>query len=234
MGPGARWDGAMNDPRATILQDLRANLGRQGKDSAALKAVHTRLQRHQRGTIPARSKGDRATLVRLFERQAVAAEATIFHVRHDSEIPQAVAEFLAQENLPASLRIAPDERLMGIDWASRPTLSTSFGATDGSDAVALVRAFSGIAETGTLMLHSGKQSPTTLNFLPDTHIVLLDSGRIVGAYEEAWDNLRTAGAMPRTVNFVTGPSRTADIEQTLLMGAHGPRRLHIIMRNDGT
>ncbi len=123
--------------------------------------------------------------------------------------------------------------MQAIDWGAQPTLTTSFGASDGSDAVALVGAVSAIAGTGTLMLHSGAQNPTTLNFLPDSHIVLLDEDRIVGAYEDAWDDLRKLGAMPRTVNFVTGPSRTADIEQTILMGAHGPRRLHIIIRKNG-
>jgi L-lactate dehydrogenase complex protein LldG len=79
------------------------------------------------------------------------------------------------------------------------------------------------------MLRSGPDAPTTLNFLPDTNIVLIAAGRIVGAYEEAWALLRSAGAMPRTVNFITGPSRSADIEQTLQLGAHGPRRLHILL-----
>jgi L-lactate dehydrogenase complex protein LldG len=56
------------------------------------------------------------------------------------------------------------------------------------------------------------------------------------SYEEAWDSLRAhAGAdgLPRTVNFISGPSRTADIEQRLIMGAHGPKRLHVILVGDG-
>ena len=97
-------------------------------------------------------------------------------------------------------------------------------------------AFAGIAETGTLMLASGPDNPTTLNLLPDNHIVLLQHKKIVGSYEDSWSALRKAQSgrrgkrtMPRTVCFVTGPSRSADIEQTLLLGAHGPRRLHIIL-----
>ena len=92
-----------------------------------------------------------------------------------------------------------------------------------------------MAEPGTPWLRSGPAGPTTLNFLPDTHVVVLRASRIVGAYEEAWDGLRSARgetAMPRTVNFVTGPSRTADIEQTIQLGAHGPRRLHIVLVED--
>ena len=92
--------------------------------------------------------------------------------------------------------------------------------------------FAGVAETGTLVLLSGPESPTTLNFLPDVHIALLFTDRVVGSYEDVWARLRArdgATVMPRVVNWITGPSRTADIEQTLLLGAHGPRRLHIIL-----
>ena len=85
------------------------------------------------------------------------------------------------------------------------------------------------------MLTSGAAGPTTLNFLPENHIVVLKASQIVGPYEDAWDRVRAAegeGRLPRTVNFITGPSRTGDIEQTLEMGAHGPRRLHIILVED--
>ena len=93
-------------------------------------------------------------------------------------------------------------------------------------------AFAGVAETGTLMLTSGAHSPTTLNLLPETHIVVLKKSQITGSYEDGWARLRESqekDAMPRTVNFITGPSRTGDIEQKILMGAHGPRRLHIVL-----
>ena len=93
-------------------------------------------------------------------------------------------------------------------------------------------AFAGIAETGTLALVSGPANPTTLNFLPDNHIVVLRKEDILSDYESVFARLRTAygkGGAPRTLNFVTGPSRSADIEQTLLLGAHGPRRLHIVI-----
>jgi L-lactate dehydrogenase complex protein LldG len=93
-------------------------------------------------------------------------------------------------------------------------------------------AFAAIAETGTLMALSGPDSPTTLNFLPDNHVVILRASQVMGAYEDGWDKLRRTGALPRVVNFITGPSRTGDIEQKILLGAHGPRRLHIILIED--
>jgi L-lactate dehydrogenase complex protein LldG len=95
--------------------------------------------------------------------------------------------------------------------------------------------FAGIAETGTLMMVSGPETPSTMNFLPDTEIVVVRDGQIVAGYEDAWDRLRARQkergeeGLPRTVNFVTGPSRTGDIEQRLVLGAHGPRRLHLVL-----
>ena len=82
------------------------------------------------------------------------------------------------------------------------------------------------------MMKAGPEHPTTLNFLPDTHVVVLLASQIVGSYEDAWDRLRDVDSMPRTVNFITGPSRTGDIEQTIFLGAHGPRRMHIVLVED--
>jgi L-lactate dehydrogenase complex protein LldG len=79
---------------------------------------------------------------------------------------------------------------------------------------------------------SGPENPSTLNFLPDNHIIVVAGKDIAGDYESVLARLRAAcgkGGMPRTVNFITGPSRSGDIEQTLLLGAHGPRRLHVIV-----
>ena len=87
------------------------------------------------------------------------------------------------------------------------------------------------------MLTSGPDTPTTLNLMPDTHIVVMRADQIVGPYEDAWDRLRARQgdkALPRTVNFITGPSRTGDIEQRIELGAHGPRRLHIVLVEEPT
>jgi L-lactate dehydrogenase complex protein LldG len=107
------------------------------------------------------------------------------------------------------------------------------GRAQATDAVSMQHGFAGIAETGTLMLPSAPERPVSLNLLADTEIMVLRASAIVGAYEEAWDKLRAeVGDMPRNVMLITGPSRSADIEQTLELGAHGPGRLHIVLVED--
>ena len=89
-----------------------------------------------------------------------------------------------------------------------------------------------IAETGSLMLISGPAHPTRAAFLPRVHVAVVPEERIVPGLDDAWVRLRMAtpgGTMPRAVNWITGPSRTADIEQTLVEGAHGPAWLHVLV-----
>lgn len=172
----------------------------------------------------------------LFVAMAQEAQATVTRIRSLDAVPEAVARYLAAENLPAELVMAPDPGLDDIPWHSRPLLRIRRGRADPDDAVGLTSCFAAVAETGTLMLVSGAQTPTTLNFLPDTHIAVVRAGQVVAAYEDCWDRLRAAAppgapaqGLPRAVNFITGPSRTGDIEQRIVLGAHGPRRLHIVV-----
>jgi L-lactate dehydrogenase complex protein LldG len=132
--------------------------------------------------------------------------------------------------------MAPHPSLDAIPWGVRPLLQIRRGRADAHDKVSLTPCRAAIAETGTLMLISGAATPTTLNFLPDTHIVVVRADQVVATYEDGWDRLRAGEkpeGLPRTVNFITGPSRTADIEQHIELGAHGPRRLHIVLVEDG-
>jgi L-lactate dehydrogenase complex protein LldG len=147
----------------------------------------------------------------------------------------AVATFLRDQNLGPAIRRGADPRLDGMPWEAT-MLEIARGPSDGSDAASVSHAFAGVAETGTLVLVSGEDNPSTLNFLPDDHIVVVDGADVVADYERVWTLVRGRygkGEMPRTVNLVTGPSRSGDIEQILLMGAHGPRRVHIVLVDRG-
>ncbi len=227
--------------RDQILGGIRRSLHRGALEGDAAAPLEQRVANPPRGAIPARTQGlDQKQLVDLFEHYAKEVAASVTRVAKLDDVPEAVASFLAGHNLPADLAMAPDPLLDRIPWNKRPLLRIRKGRSDGRDPVGLSAAFSGIAETATLMLASGPESPSTLNFLPDTHVVVLTAGRVVGPMEDAWAKLRAASpaaklsgaAMPRTVNFITGPSRTGDIEQKILMGAHGPRRLHIVIVED--
>ena len=218
-----------------ILGALRRGLrrGPLPEDQAAM--LRGRLERHPRQIVPARSRLPHAEQVDLFVRNVEKEFGTVARVADDRDIPGAVAEYLAAQNLPGKIVMAPHPALRDIPWPERPLLELREGRAEGSDMVSVQHGFAAIAETGTLMLPSGPERPTTLNVLTDTEIVVLRESRVVGAYEEAWDLLRSEiGAMPRNVMLVTGPSRSADIEQTLELGAHGPRRLHIVLIADGS
>jgi len=219
--------------RDDIIGGIRSGLGRPALSEAAKGGLAARVAAHRRNLVPARAASlDAAGQVRLFVTMAQAVQTTVVRIASDREAPAEIARYLAAENLPAELRIAPDPALDELPWAERPLLTVRRGKAEAGDAVSLTPCLAAVAETGTLMLTSGEATPTTLNFLPDTHIVMLRASQVVASYEDGWDLLRTRGALPRTVNFITGPSRTGDIEQKIELGAHGPRRLHVILIDD--
>lgn len=227
----------MNNARAEILGRVRRALKRDVLAPAGVADIEARVAAHAPGPIPARTQLDREGLIALFSTKLQGVAGTVERLGTMGEVPTAVARYLARHNLPAAIKLAPAPMLAQIDWSKEPLLRLSAGASDGNDLVSLTPAFAGVAETGTLMLTSGPESPTTLNFLPDDHIVVLPLSRLVGPFEEAWARLRAAtggGLMPRTVNLVTGPSRSADIGLVPQLGAHGPRRLHVLLVDDDT
>jgi L-lactate dehydrogenase complex protein LldG len=246
----------MNTARDDILGGIRRALRRGPVSSENGAELHERVATHRRNLVPARAAalGHRSR-VELFIAMAEAVQTTVARISSEGDIPAEVARYLAAENLPAELVLAPDASLDRIPWDQRPLLQIRRGRAEAHDAVSLTPCLAGIAETGTLLLASGPGTPSTLNFLPDTHIVVLHASRVVASYEDGWDLLRNlnnpspqagevdrptggpegadgAPLLPRTVNLITGPSRTGDIEQRIQLGAHGPRRLHIVLVED--
>ena len=227
----------MSAGRDAIMGGLRRALkrGAETADATAREAVARRLDQAPRGPQPARAQIPPAAQVDLFEAMAVEQAATVARIASLEAVPAALADYLKAANLAPKLRLAPSPELENLPWDGQPLIEVETGRAQGRDQVSLTGAVAGIAETGTLLLASGPEAPTTLNFLPDSHVVVLKASQVVGAYEDAWDRLREKSGpdgLPRTVNFITGPSRTADIEQTIQLGAHGPRRLHILLVED--
>ena len=220
--------------REDILSNIRRSLGVNGREAPRLSAVQERLRMAPRGVMPARGQVSGAERVALFRAEAERVAASVAEVSQAQDIVSEAARYLREHNLPATLRMGADARLADLDW-SETAIEVTNGPSQGDDLNGLSHAFGAIAETGTLAMTSGPGNPTTLNFLPDNHIVVLREADLVGDAESLWDRLRAAygkALAPRTVNLITGPSRSGDIEQQIVLGAHGPRRLHIIILRD--
>jgi L-lactate dehydrogenase complex protein LldG len=233
------------DARARILGRIRRGLKRGPLPDSLAEGLLDRLKAHPRNLVPERGRMPRERRVATFIAELEKEYGTVARAASESEIPGLIAEYLVSRNLPAELRVAPDPLLERLPWSDRPMLKVAFGRAQPTDPASVTPCFAAVAETGTMLMLSGPDHPTTLNILPDTHIVVLRTSRIVGAYEDAFDLIRAergtpgetptcATFMPRNVMMITGPSRSADIEQTLELGAHGPRQLHVILLEDET
>lgn len=166
-------------------------------------------------------------LVARFCAKAGSLASTVERVADYAALPARVAAYLAAHDLPARAVTALD--VAGLDWAAAGVDSHSGCAAD-ADPVGITGCFCAIAETGTLLLLSGPATPASVSLLPETHIALVPAARVVATMEDAFALLRRErGQLPRAANFVSGPSRTGDIEQTIVLGAHGPCRVHLII-----
>ena len=218
--------------KQVILGAIQRGLKRGPLPADQQAMLRERLRTHPRHLIPARTAIPRPAQIALLIANIEKEFGTVDRVPAPADVPEAVVTYLAGQNLPALAVMAPHPELQAIPWHTRPLLLLHEGRAEATDLVSIQHGFAAVAETGTLMLPSGPERPTTLNLLADTAIVILRSSRVVGPYEDAWDLLRAQGPMPRNVMWVTGPSRSADIEQTLELGAHGPRRLHVVLIDD--
>lgn len=217
--------------REQMFASIRLGLD-QYDDPSRRSAVAGRMQQPPAPLVPQRAQKAKAEQKALFRSFLEGQAATVLEVQTKAEIPAAVAAYLRQNNLPLRIRTGHDSYLRELNWLSEPALERKEGPAESSDDVGLSRVTAAVAETGTLVLTSGPDNPVTITFLPENHIAIVEDTAVVGGFEGVWDKLRSRfgrGQMSRTVNFVSGPSRTADIGGQLVMGAHGPRRLCVIL-----
>lgn len=210
--------------RANILARIRT---RQGKAvtprNAEREKVAQFIAEHPQSPRPAIE----ADLAARFRDRALILTTSVGELASVQDLPAAVARYLSEKQLPKAAVCWPE--FANLDWAGQGLQMEGRPARD-TDLVGITGAFCAIAETGTLMMCSGRDTPATTSLLPETHIAVVAKSRIVAGMEDAWALLRRdAGAMPRAVNFISGPSRTADIEQTVTLGAHGPYRVHVLL-----
>ena len=214
----------MSSARDRILARVRAALGRDGPLPAAqAEALHAHVAQHPAGPRP---PSDWEPIARFRER-ALALSSTVDEVETMAGVPAAVARYLARMNLPTRAVVWPE--FAQLDWKAAG-IEAEARAPTGTDPVGITGCFCALAETGTLLQLSAPDRPASTSLVPETHIAVVPAARIVNAMEEAWALVRKElGRLPRAVNFISGPSRTADIEQTIVLGAHGPYRVHIVV-----
>lgn len=210
--------------RANIIARIRARQGKAASVSATeCEAVAQHIAAHPQSPRPHVD----ADVVARFRNRALSLMTSIDEVAALQDLPAAVARYLHQQGLPTAAVCWPE--FATLDWAGQGLQVEARAARD-TDLVGITGAFCALAETGTLMMCSGAQTPAAASLLPETHIAVVSRSRIVTGMEDAWALLRRdSGVMPRAVSFISGPSRTADIEQTVTLGAHGPYRVHVIL-----
>ncbi|MGC8702428.1 MAG: LutC/YkgG family protein [Thiomonas sp.] len=213
-----------NPARAAILAQIRA---RQGRPEAlrAMEAqdVEADIARHVRGPQP--NLGD--DLVAVFTAQALSLQTTVAHAANLHAVPQAVAAYLREQSL--EMQGVAWQTLADLPWADAG-LALEFRPPRDEDKLGITGCFCAVAETGSLLLASSPATPASTHLLPETHVAIVPRSRIVATLEDAYALLRAElGELPRALSTVSGPSRTGDIEQTIVLGAHGPYRVHVVL-----
>ena len=221
----------MSTARDNVLGRVRKALGKRERDAAGLATAEAIIAGHVQGPRP-RLAGDR---VERFMQRARDMESTVERIADRAAIPTAVARYLDGLQLPPTLSAQKSHagvcwpEFAALDWAGAG-LAIEARPTTGADRLGITGAFCAIAETGTMVILTGADAPTATALLPDTHVAVVSAERIVDGMEDAFALIRRErGALPRAVNLISGPSRTGDIEQTIVLGAHGPFRVHILV-----
>jgi len=218
----------MDEDKRRLMGDIRAALGRGPIDLEQARRARAQMWA---GQSPARPRWEE-TAEERFVVQLEKASGSVVRVSEAERAPQAIQEYMARHGLAEHACLADHPGLARLDW---PFPVTTFAtATSAQADLGVVVAAAAVAETGSLVMLSGARSPVSLNFLPERLVAVLYRERIVPDMEALWERLRDEDSYPpRVVNLITGPSRTADVEQRLQIGAHGPRALHVILVNNG-
>ena len=212
----------MDTSRESILNSIRQSLGRYMLGVTTEQSLTSSLKNPAQHIKPQWEQDN----LQRFITQLETVAGTYEHIRSINQFPKAVLAFMKQHQLQSE--VLCDAKLQVLcQWSAEISLLRR--AAQAGDNISVGYAFAGIAETGSIAMLSGENNPTSFNFLPDNQIVLLEKKNIVSHIEDVWQALRHQALSPRTVNIITGPSRTADIEQTIQLGAHGPRHLHIVI-----
>jgi L-lactate dehydrogenase complex protein LldG len=219
--------------RDNVLARIRSQGGKSGLTTdAELAAAREVIAARVRGPLPGFAKHDP---VQHFVEECARLKTTVTEVDDIADVPKEVARYIAQLGLEGGLETGLKAELAGwSEFAALPWQAASIGfanrPANADDLIGLTGCFCAIGETGTLLLLGAKMTPKVTALLPETHICIVKKSRIVPTMEDSFQLMRDeCGEPPRATFFVSGPSRTADIEQTIVIGAHGPYRVHVIL-----
>jgi L-lactate dehydrogenase complex protein LldG len=216
--------------RKAVLDRVRDALRKQGSDADARAAAKAYLAARKQGPRPTLA-GD---LVARFASRAQEMQSSVERVATLDDVVPAVGRYVdtiaAASDPQSNARAGVCWPEFGwLDW-SRADLTIESRPTVGHDLLGITGCYCAIAETGTLVFVTGAEFPSATFLLPETHVAIVRVDQIVPGMEEAFARIRAEHrAWPRAINLVSGPSRTGDIEQTIVLGAHGPRRLHVVL-----
>jgi L-lactate dehydrogenase complex protein LldG len=213
--------------RAAILARIRQAQGRAGSQPTESELVRVREAIARREVGPQPSISRPADPIAHFLAECDRVGTTHSRVESEAQAPAQVARYLDAAGLERRAVAWPG--LAGLDWAGAGVRVESRPAR-GDDRIGITGCYCAVAETGTLLLLGGPDTPKSTALLPETHVAIVNAARLVPTMEDAFALLRRErGELPRATWFVSGPSRTADIEQTIVIGAHGPYRVHVIL-----
>jgi len=191
------------DARTEIMSSIRAHL-------AASASHDSRETQMPAGPCKSVSQRPVASVVDEFKRNLEVADGHCIIVRNELELEAALAEITTGKRIASSEAPPPTKDLFHFD-------------------VGVTRAQAGIAETGTLVLDSAVEQNRLVSLVPPVHVAILEASRIYATLGETLAMLQSGDEVSPAITFITGPSRTADIELTLAIGVHGPQELYVII-----
>ena len=210
--------------RAAILSRIRQA---QGRPEQVADTEYQQAKQYLAASNPGPRPDLGTDLVGRFCQQAERTSQTLDRVAQAGDVPGAVARYL--DSIGIARQAIAWRTLTDLPWQASG-IDVAFRKPVNEDLVGITGCFCAIAETGTLMLLSGPETFSSAALLPETHIAIVPESRIVASIEDAFALAKAErGELPRATNFISGPSRTGDIEQTIVLGAHGPYRVHLIL-----
>ncbi len=219
----------MNECRNRILQRLRRNQPEIPADADAAEP-------------PAAARMDPQQKIDSFTRRMQAVRAEVHLCRHDNWL-QTLAQLLKEKRI-GNLLYGPEGPLGAeIDafWQQQPQLPPLLSHEESieqwKDSIffeaqaAITSTRAGIADIGSLVLWPTPQEPRSYSLVPPIHIAVLDEAKLYGTFAELVEREQWRDGLPTNTLLISGPSKTADIEQTLAYGIHGPVELIILLRH---